>query len=467
MTNQCPDELSEPFDRTKWIEHSLKHHSDRDVIDNLATRPPEGEFVRTLSATIADVYMGAQVGVFHQHLKSVSWSDAEDNPLLTMNHAIDERITTWGNFRLLPIEAQSHFLYPPAGYCALPLGVTEIYVSYVLVTPKLVLLSSTFVWDDQISGVLQDALTTDVESRFDVLEDRIIEGSLDFAKRQAISKVRDNLRTTIFTWFKSHFGAGALATWEKLKNPFCVLASMHGEISFTREHRYMDLLDISPASIAFESEADPGLYVVYPRAFNTSSEMWAFIRDDGSRPAVDQRNGENIPYMFHELVAPLTMVEAVRLCLVDLSNRTELAGDSLDELSLERGRDAQIPKLRAIQLDLTVSLTRFCDGVDQLTTEHFLLWNEYPKMKVVKGSINSHFVPTPSNQKEALSQLTEQIRSQEKSLRDLVSITSAAIVDRDMLSFTRDLKTLTKWLAVLACLGIAISIVALVVSATR
>jgi len=465
--NQSSDELSEPFDRDKWIAHSLKHRSDRDEIDNLATRPPEGEFVRTLSATIADVYVGAHVGAFSEHLANVGWSDPEDNPSLTINHAIEERITTWGNFRLLPIEAQSGPFYQPAGYCALPDGVSEIYVSYVLVTPKLVLLASTFVFHNLISDVLQDALRTDAESRFEVLEDRIVEGSLDFAKRQAISRVRESLRTAIFTWVQSHFGAGELATWKRLKNPFCVLASMHGEISFSHGHRYMNLLDICPVSIAFESDADPGLYVVYPRASNAPSEMWAFFRDRESQPAVGQLSSENLPYRFHELITPLTMVEAVRLSLVDLSIQTEVAGDSLDELSIERGQDAQIPKLRSIQLDLAVRLSRFCDGVDELATKHFLLWNEYPKMKVVDGSINSDYVPTPVNQKQALSELTEQIRSQEKSLRDLVSITSAAIVDRDMLAFTRDLKTLTKWLAVLTCLSIVISIIALVISTTN
>jgi hypothetical protein len=195
--------------------------------------------------------------------------------------------------------------------------------------------------------------------------------------------------------------------------------------------------------------------------------MWAFFRDRESQPAVDQLSSENLPYRFHELITPLTMVEAVRLSLVDLSIQTEVAGDSLDELSIERGQDAQIPKLRSIQLDLAVRLSRFCDGVDELATKHFLLWNEYPKMKVVDGSINPDYVPTPVNQKQALSELTEKIRSQEKSLRDLVSITSAAIVDRDMLAFTRDLKTLTKWLAVLTCLSIVISIIALVISTTN
>ena len=464
MGNQSSDGFSEPFDRDKWIAHSLKHRSDRDEIDNLSTRPPEGEFVRTLSATIADVYMGAQVGAFGEHLANVGWSNPEDNPSLTINHAIDERTTTWGNFRLLPIEAQSGLFYQPAGYCALPDGVSEVYVSYVLVTPKLVLLASTFVCDNQISGVLQDALMTDAESRFEVLEDRIVQGSLDFAKRRAISSVRESLRTAIFTWVQSHYGAGALATWKRLKNPFCVLASMHGEISFAHGHRYMDLLDINPVSIAFESDADPGLFVVYPRTFNAPSEMWAFFHDRESLPAVGQMSSENLPFRFHQLIAPLTMVEAVRLSLEDLSTQTEVAGDSLDEMSLERGQDAQIPTLRAIQLDLAVSLSRFCDGVDELATKHFLLWNEYPKMKVADGSINSAFAPTPVNQKQALSELTKQIRSQEKSLRDLVSITSAAIVDRDMLDLTRDLKTLTKWLAALTCLSIVVATIALVVS---
>lgn len=467
MENQSSDEFSAPFDRDKWIKNSLKHHSDRDVIENLATRPPEGEFVRTLSATIADVYVGAQVRAFREHLNNLEWSNPEDNPSLTINHAIDERNSTWGNFRLLPFEAQSSFYFPPAGYCALPHGVSEVYVSYVMVKPKLVLLSSTFILDSQVSSVLQDALMTDVESRFDVLENRIVEGSLDFVKRRAIRAVRESLRTAIFTWVQSHYGAGVLATRNRLKNPFCVLASMHGEISFTHGPRYMNLLDINPVSIAFESTTDPGLNVVYPRAFNTSSEMWAFFRESESLTAVEQKSSERLTHEFHELVAPLTMVEAVRLSLEDLSIQTEMAGDSLDELNLERGQDAQIPKLRAIQLDLAVSLSRFCDGVDELVTNHFLLWNEYPKMKVVNDSISSDFVPTPENQKQALSQLTVQIRSQEKSLRDLVSVTSTAIVDRDMLGFTRDLKTLTKWLAVLTCLSVAISIIALVISATN
>jgi len=36
------------------MQFSLEHHSDLDVIDNLATRPPDGEFVLTLCANVAD-----------------------------------------------------------------------------------------------------------------------------------------------------------------------------------------------------------------------------------------------------------------------------------------------------------------------------------------------------------------------------------------------------------------------------
>jgi len=458
---------SEPFDRDKWIAFSLEHHSDLDVIDNLATRPPDGEFVLTLCANVADAYVGSQVATFSEHLGNVNWSDPENNPPLAIQRAIDERNTSWGNFRLLPIGVRADPLYQPAGYCDLPQGVSEIYVSYVLVTPKLVLLSTTFVLDKLMSGFLQDALMTDAKSRFEVMEDRIVQGSLDFAKRRVISNGREHLRTEIFAWVQSHYGAGSLARAKRLKNPFCVLASMHGEISFTHAPRYMRLLDINPVSIAFESDSDPGFYFVYPRTFNTPSEMWAFTSDNETQDVAGQKARENIPFKFHGLVAPITMVEAVRLGLDDLSIQTELAGDSLDDLSLERGQDAQIPQLRAIQLDLAVRLSRFCDGVDELATEHFLLWNEYPKLKAVGGSINSDFIPTPANQKQALSRLTEQVRSQERSLRNLVSITSAAIVDRDMVGITRNLKTLTKWLAFLTCLSVAISLVALVISATN
>jgi len=120
-----------------------------------------------------------------------------------------------------------------------------------------------------MSGFLQDALMTDAKSRFEVMEDRIVQGSLDFAKRRVISNVREHLRTEIFAWVQSHYGAGSLARAKRLKNPFCVLASMHGEISFTHAPRYMRLLDINPVSIAFESDSDPGFYFVYPRTFNT------------------------------------------------------------------------------------------------------------------------------------------------------------------------------------------------------
>jgi hypothetical protein len=173
---------------------------------------------------------------------------------------------------------------------------------------------------------------------------------------------------------------------------------------------------------------------------------------------------DGFPNRFHGLISPLVMVEAVRLYLEDLRIQTESTGDSLDEISLQQGLDHQIPHLREIQLDLTVRLSRFCDGVDELVNNHFLLWNEYPALRPVDGTIDSGFAPTTANQKSALVDLNRRTRSQETSLRNLVSMTSAAIVDRDMLTFTRDLKNLTKWVLALTFVGILIAVIAVVVS---
>jgi hypothetical protein len=463
MDNETSARPPVHFDRNEWIANALKHHSDRDAEDNLATRPPDGEDVRMLSSTFAEVYFGAQVGVLVNHLDSVDWSDSDDNPPHGVRRATAEGSSTWGNFRLLPAELRSNHLISPAGYCLLPLAATEVYVSYVLVTPKLLLLSSTIVWDDQVSARLDDVLRNDAESRFEVMEDRIVQGSLDFAKRQAISAVREELRTAVFGWVQTSLGTGVLATRRHLKNPFCVLASMRSQPSLKQQQRFMNLLDLVPTSVAFEADADPRFYFIYPHSFNTSAAMWAFVQDSGD--VENERTDQNVPYRLHNLVSPLTMVEAIRLSLVDLSIRTEAAGDLLDELSLEHGKDAEISNLRAIQLDLTISLTRFCDGVDELVSHHRLLWGEYPRMQVVDGSIMSDFVPTPVNQMEELSQLTLRIRNQERSLRELVSTTSSAIADRDMLRFTKELKTTTKWLVGLTGLSVAISITALVISA--
>jgi hypothetical protein len=464
MDEESSTGLPAKFNRDEWIANALKFHNDRDAADNAATRPPAGEEVRTLSATMADVFVGAQVDVLVKSLMSTDWSDPDENPAESIQRAIAERSPTWGNFRLLPIELRISPLHPTAGYCSLPNGVTEAYVSYVLVTPNLLLLTSTFVWDDYVSARLHDVLMADAESRFEVREDRIVQGSLEFVKRQAVAAVREDLRSTAFDWVENNFGAGAMATTKLLQNPFCVLVSVKSEITLRHGDNFMRILDVNLASVAFQTHLGPSVYFIYPHTYNASSAMWAFIKEDDSRLENGSKSG-NIPYHFHSLVVPLTMVEAIRLYLVALSIRIEQAGDSLDELSLEHGQDAQIPKLRAIQLDLAVSLTRFCDGVDELVTRHFLLWNEYPKLKEVDGSLTPDYVPNPANQKVELSKLAEQIRNQEKSLRDLVSITSAAIVDRDMLRFTKDLRTLTKLLAGLTCLGIVISVVALVISA--
>ena len=464
MTDSPDNSTSNAFDRDLWIAHAYQHHKEGDANRNALTKPPLDERVTVLSAARADVYFGDNTRQFTGRLAEIDWSDSEDNPPLVIGRALHDRVPSWGTYRIFPIGCGDRLDYLTGGFADLPDGVSEVVTSYLVLPPNLILLNTTFELIEPLDSLIHEAISVDAESRFEVKAKRIVEGSLDFAKRNAVRKAREAINTSLEEWTGDHFGRGWIAGTEQLRTPYCLLTTVQCDLSLKASPPYLQLLDFVPISSIFELTNHPEHYVVFPHAVNTPSEMWGFARARETDSTAGPLSRENLPYTFHGAISPMMMTEAVRLVLFILGNRVDDANEALESVSLEGGQDSQLPQLRKLQLDLAIKLTRFCDYVDELTGRHFLLWSEYPTLSGVEGTLGLASVPSPQNQKEALVALTRQLRSQESSLRSLVEITSAAIVDRDTINLTKDVKRLTKWILGLTAATVAVSVAAVIIS---
>ncbi len=467
--------------RSEAVEPSQNHgerqfalQRERDEGDNATTRPPPGEAVTCRSVTVAEVYVGQQIDRLTDALAKIKWADPGEGIVEKIAEARNGDQYFRGRFWLIS-ETGGNTHLGTHGRTSIPVGIDRIYAQYYVVGPSIVALVMTFALDDDAAKELDSALRNDAESRLDRPRDGWISvKTVEDVKKERVRWIRDDFTQRGLSWLKDWMPGSLSASTEGPGSPAYALVTLAEGRPFETDARYMSLLDLKLALIAWKFAEHDFVFLTHPLG-STRQNNWIAAFNE----AAALNSGDWLPELygapevFHEAISSLVIADALDAVLASFEPRLRDVRADLGRLNLAGTAGTEVVALRNRLLGISREVSMACSDVSVLVANWGSIWRDISPLTWLNAS-DSTPVPADSTaeaKKRQLRATMEGLQTQEADLRDLILVTSQSLTETrnldlqaKVVDLTDGLRCLTRWLIVLTVVLVVLGVATLLVT---
>jgi hypothetical protein len=427
----------------------------RDAKGNEYTRPPDTECITFRSMTIVEMYAAQSIESLKSAISRMEWSEDDDPIVDRIVEAQAGHLYSRGNFWIFAEAADTSSPLKRAR-ADLPEGIGRIYCEYFVVGPSLVAIVLTFVLQDDVASRIESALREDAESRIDRSGDSVSRKTVQDVKRERVVNIRSELEVRCRNWIETQM-PGTLSGDGDIRHPSCVLLSLAEGTPFETQSGYMSVMNLVNGQVAEKFESLNFLYLNHSIGLGPVDSMTAAFNE---KEALAQQWVDDLsaaPEVFHEVIAALLIADGMLAVTYSFERTLRSIRNELNELDFEKATGPEVIALRNRLLSISRDVSTVCGDIDVVLEDPSWLWSDlYPLVPVQPSSSSSLPVATADAERRQLRAAVTGIRSQEANLRELILVTSASTsetrgleLQTNILTLTKTLGRLTKWLIIL------------------